>query len=123
MAKVLVVDDSETARVQVKMDLLEAGHEVLEAENGVKGLEVFSANKDIQLIISDVNMPEMDGLSMCDEIAANSNLNKVPIIMLTTQGGDDMKARGKKSGVVAWINKPHKASSLVSGIEKILSRK
>lgn len=123
MAKVLVVDDSETARVQVKMDLLEAGHQVLEAENGVKGLEVLNANKDVQLVISDVNMPEMDGLSMCEEIAGNGELNKIPIIMLTTQCGDDMKARGKKSGVVAWINKPHKASTLVSGIEKILSRK
>lgn len=123
MAKVLVVDDSETARVQVKMDLLNAGHEVLEAENGINGLEVLNANTDIQLIISDVNMPEMDGLSMCEEIAGNSKLNKIPIIMLTTQCGDDMKARGKKSGVVAWINKPHKAGTLVSGIEKILSRK
>lgn len=123
MAKILVVDDSETARVQVKMDLINAGHEVLEADNGIKGLEVLNTNKDVQLIISDVNMPEMDGLSMCEEISANSDLSKIPIIMLTTQCGDDMKARGKKNGVVAWINKPHKASSLISGIEKILSRK
>jgi len=122
MAKILVVDDSETARVQVKIDLVGAGHEVLEAENGIKGLETLSANKDIQLIICDVNMPEMDGLTMCEEVSANNELNKIPIIMLTTQCSDDMKARGKKSGVVAWINKPHKATSLISGIEKILSR-
>lgn len=122
MAKILVVDDSETARVQVKLDLVEAGHEIVEAENGIKGLEALSANKDIKLIICDVNMPEMDGLTMCDEIAANPELNKIPIIMLTTQCSDDMKARGKKSGVVAWINKPHKAVSLLAGIQKILSR-
>lgn len=122
MAKILVVDDSETARVQVKIDLINAGHEVVEAENGIKGLEALQANHGIQLIICDVNMPEMDGLTMCEEVSAKNELKKIPIIMLTTQSGDEMKARGKKSGVVAWINKPHKATTLISGIEKILSR-
>ncbi len=123
MAKILVVDDSETARVQVKLDLLDAGHEVLEAENGLKGLQTLSENKDIQLIICDVNMPEMDGLSMCEEIHGNEEINRIPIVMLTTQCNEDMKARGKSNGVVAWINKPHKAKPLLAGIEKILSRK
>ena len=122
MAKILVVDDSETARVQVKIDLMNAGHEVVEAENGIKGLEALQANPGIQLIICDVNMPEMDGLTMCEEVSAKNELKKIPIIMLTTQNSDEMKARGKKSGVVAWINKPHKAAPLISGIEKILSR-
>ena len=122
MAKILVVDDSEIARVQVKIDLIEADHEVFEAENGIKGLEVLSANKGIQLIISDVNMPEKDGLSMCEEIHGNSELNKIPIIMLTTQSSVEMKTKGKSNGVVAWINKPHQAKSLIAGIEKILSR-
>lgn len=123
MAIILVVDDSEAARAQVKMDLLAAGHEVLEAENGVQGLEALNKYKDIKLVICDVNMPEMDGLTMCEEAFANNENNKIPIIMLTTQCSDEMKARGKKSGVVAWINKPHKAEPLISGIAKILSRK
>lgn len=122
MAKILVVDDSETARIQVKMDLIDAGHEVLEAENGIKGLEALSKHKNIQLIISDVNMPEMDGLSMCEEINGNSAFGKIPIFMLTTQCNEEMKAKGKSIGVVAWINKPHKSKSLLAGIEKILSR-
>ena len=122
MAKILVVDDSEIARVQVKTDLIEASHEVFEAENGIKGLEALNANKGIQLIITDVNMPEMDGLSMCEEIHGNSELNKIPIIMLTTQSNVEMKAKGKSNGVVAWINKPHNPKTLIAGIEKILSR-
>lgn len=122
MAKILIVDDSETARIQVKLDLVEAGHEVFEAENGIKGLEALSENKDIQLIICDVNMPEMDGLTMCQEVHGNAAINMIPIVMLTTQCSDDMKAIGKSNGVVAWITKPHKAKSLLAGIEKILSR-
>ena len=122
MAKILVVDDSETTRTQVKMDLSAAGHEVVEAENGLQGLEALNANKDTKLIICDVNMPEMDGLTMCKEVHKNDEFNKLPIFMLTTQCSEEMKIEGKKNGVVAWINKPHKPKALIGGIKKMLAR-
>jgi len=122
MAKILVVDDSEVIRVQLRNELSGAGHDIVEAHDGLNGLEVLGQNKDTDLIICDVNMPEMDGLTMCGEIHQNVALNEIPIIMLTTQSSPELKEKGKKNGVVAWITKPHKPSVLVAGVEKILER-
>lgn len=124
MTKILIVDDSETIRVQLKTDLTgsDSGYDVIEAHDGLNGLEVLNSNKDVKLIICDVNMPEMDGLTMCEEINKDSDLNSIPIIMLTTQCSAEMKARGKENGVIAWITKPHKPKMLLGGIKKILSR-
>jgi|AntRauTorcE11897_2_1112592.scaffolds.fasta_scaffold23601_2 two-component system chemotaxis response regulator CheY len=122
MAKILVVDDSEIIRVQLKADLEGAGHQVVEAVNGLQGLEVLDENKDVKLVISDVNMPEMDGLTMCEKIHANPDFSQIPIIMLTTQSSAEMKARGKENGVLAWVTKPYKSKALLAGAEKILSR-
>jgi len=122
MAKILVVDDSEIIRVQLKADLEGAGHQVVEAVNGLQGLEVLDENKDVKLVISDVNMPEMDGLTMCEKIHANPDFSQIPIIMLTTQSSAEMKARGKENGVLAWVTKPYKSKALLAGADKILSR-
>ena len=124
MAKILIVDDSETIRIQLKTDLTtnDSSYEVIEAHDGLNGLEVLNTNKDVDLIICDVNMPEMDGLSMCEEIHKDETLNNIPIIMLTTQCSAEMKARGKENGVIAWITKPHKPKMLLGGIKKILAR-
>jgi len=122
MAKILVVDDSEIIRVQLKTDLTNAGHEVLEAEHGLNGLEVLNANPDVNIIISDVNMPEMDGVSMCQSINKIDTLNHIPIVMLTTQSSPELKAKGKECGVIAWVTKPYKSKTILGGIEKILSR-
>lgn len=121
MAKILVVDDSEIIRVQLKADLEEAGHEVVQGGDGVEGLNALEANKDVALVISDVNMPEMDGLTMCEKLHSNPEFSHIPIIMLTTQSSPDMKARGKENGVVAWVTKPYKSKALLAGTEKILA--
>ncbi len=122
MTTILVVDDSETIRIQLKTDLTKENYQVIEAYNGLNGLEMLHQNEDIELIICDVNMPEMDGLSMCEEIHKEEKFNTIPIIMLTTQCSSDMKKRGKENGVIAWITKPHKPKTLLGGIKKILSR-
>lgn len=123
MAKILIVDDSETIRIQLKTDLTSNGsnYDVIEAHDCLNGLEVLNDNKDVNLIICDVNMPEMDGLSMCEEVHKDESLNSIPIIMLTTQCSDEMKARGKENGDIAWITKPHKPKMLLGGIKKILA--
>tara|TARA_R110000850_G_scaffold269896_1_gene402479 strand:- start:101 stop:484 length:384 start_codon:yes stop_codon:yes gene_type:complete len=122
MTKILVVDDSEIIRVQLKNDLLAQGYEVVEADNGLNGLDVVAKNKDIKLIISDVNMPEMDGPTMCKKLHQNPDSKHIPIVMLTTQSNPELKASCKEHGVIAWITKPYKLKGLLMGIEKILSK-
>lgn len=122
MTKILVVDDSEIIRVQLKNDLLAQGYEVVEADNGLNGLDVVAKNTDIKLIISDVNMPEMDGPTMCRKLHQNPDTKHIPIVMLTTQSNPELKASCKEHGVIAWITKPYKLKGLLMGVEKILAR-
>lgn len=123
MVNILIVDDSETVRTQLKNDLAAEGYTTFEAGNGIEGMAALEGNKyNIDLIFCDVNMPEMDGLTMCKEVHKNPVLNKIPIFMLTTQTSAAMKAEGKANGVLAWIIKPYQKDSLMSGLAKVLSR-
>lgn len=122
MANILIVDDSETVRVQLKADLVSEGHTVFEAENGLAGIKMMEGNQhNIALIFCDVNMPEMDGLTMSRELRKNPELARVPIFMLTTQTSVTMKAEGKASGVMAWIIKPYEKRKVMNGVAKVLS--
>lgn len=122
MANILIVDDSETVRAQLKVDLVNEGHTIFEAENGLEGLKMMEGNvHNIALIFCDVNMPEMDGLTMCRELHKDPELAKVPIFMLTTQTSSLMKAEGKDSGVLAWIIKPYEKKKVLGGVAKVLS--
>ncbi len=123
MATILVVDDSDIVRMQLKTGLIEAGHNVVEAHDGMHALDVVNECGAIDLIIADVNMPRMDGLTMCTEFARISKLNGVPIIMLTTESTQDLKARGKAIGVRAWIIKPLVLSKLVGAIDQLTKKK
>jgi two-component system chemotaxis response regulator CheY len=122
MAKVLIVDDSETLRHQLKRDLEAAGHTVVEAVDGADGLEKFQGRQDLELILCDVNMPNMDGLTMVSKLAAALKAKNIPVFMLTTEASAEMKARAKESGVRAWITKPYIAEKLISAIQKVLSK-
>ena len=122
MAKILIVDDSETLRSQVAKELAGAGHDVIEAIHGVNGLEMLNANSGIELIICDVNMPEMDGLTMISKVHQDERFNKIPIFMLTTESSAEMKVQGKENGVIAWVTKPFVAAKLLAAIDKVLSR-
>ena len=122
MPKIMVVDDSEIIRVQLNEDLTKAGYEVVQAYDGLNGLKVLEQNEDIKLIICDVNMPEMDGITMCENVSKDETRNHIPIVMLTTQNSPELRAKGKSYGVIAWVTKPYKASSLMAGIKKILAK-
>ena len=123
MANVLIVDDSETVRAQLRNDLGHEGHTAVEACNGLEGLKILEQmGGGIDLIFCDVNMPEMDGLTMCRELHKNPALNKIPIFMLTTQTSTDMKAEGKASGVIAWVIKPYEKNKVMGGVAKVLAR-
>ena len=117
--KVLIVDDSETLRVQLRKDLEAGGFTVIEAFDGVHGLEVLAQNKDTKLVICDVNMPRMDGLTMCQKVHSNPDYAKIPLLMMTTESSPEMKAQGKASGVLAWVTKPYVAEKLISVVGKL----
>ncbi len=118
--KILVVDDSETLRVQLKKDLEAGGYQVLEGFDGIHGLDLIKKNKDIRLIICDVNMPRMDGLTMCQKVHELPESKAIPILMMTTESSPEMKAHGKAAGVLAWITKPYVSEKLISVIGKII---
>jgi len=123
MSNVLIVDDSETVRTQLKNDLVSEGYTTFEASNGLEGLRILEGNVNhIDLIFCDINMPEMDGLTMCRELHKDPLLNKIPIFMLTTQTSQEMKAEGKESGVIAWIVKPYDKKKILGGVAKVLAR-
>jgi len=121
MATVLLVDDSETLRISVKKVLESAGITIHEAENGVKGVECWSANgSNIQLIMTDYNMPEMDGITMIRKIRELPNGKDVVVFMLTTESSPDLKALGKEVGVKAWVTKPFNDEKLLTAVKKMI---
>ena len=90
-----------------------------EAEDGVKGLAKLNEASDIQLILCDVNMPNMDGLTMCGRVREIENYKNIPIFMLTTEANEEMKKVAKEIKVRAWIIKPYVAQKLLSAINTV----
>lgn len=117
--KILVVDDESRMRKLVKDFLIKSNYEVVEAEDGVKALDIFFEHNDIALVILDVMMPNMDGWNVCREIRAYS---KVPIIMLTAKADERDELQGFELGVDEYISKPFSPKILVARVEAILRR-
>lgn len=117
--KVLVVDDARTIRQQVNFTLTKGGFEVVEAEDGVQGIAKLKENPDVALIISDLNMPEMNGIQMITAINSDPQLPHPPILMLTTEGAQDAVDEAKKAGAKGWIIKPFKPEILIEAIKKL----
>ena len=119
MAQVLVVDDSSTVRNEL-CDFLKANDlAVASAVDGKDGLEKLKANPSIKLVVSDVNMPNMDGLTMAEKIRGELKNSSVNIIMLTTENSPVMKERGKAAGVKGWIVKPFKGEAVLEAFRKL----
>ena len=117
--RILVVDDESRMRKLVKDFLVRKGYEVLEAGDGVEALDIFYAEKQIDLLILDVMMPKMDGWELCKEIRKTS---RVPIIMLTARGDERDELLGFQLGVDEYISKPFSPKILVARVEAILRR-
>lgn len=120
MAQILVVDDSATVRNEVSTFLKGAGLTVEVAVDGKDGLDKLQKDPQVKLVISDVNMPNMDGLTMAEKIRSDLGNQAVNIIMLTTESDPRMKARGKAAGVKGWIVKPFKGDNVVGSIKKLV---
>ncbi|MDD3343046.1 MAG: response regulator [Sulfurospirillaceae bacterium] len=117
--KILIVDDSTVMRMTVSSVLKESGYEVVEAENGQVALEK-AVQTTIDLIICDVNMPVMDGLTFARQIKMEPDYRFVPIIMLTTVTGQSEMEAGKAAGVKAWMVKPFDKVKLLGAVSKLL---
>ena len=121
MAKtVLIVDDSSSLRTIVKMALTRAGYEVLEAGDGQEALEVLERTPKVHLIVSDVNMPRMDGITLVGHVKQHARHRFTPVIMLTTEGQDEKKQAGRAAGARAWIVKPFNPPQLLDAVSKLI---
>jgi two-component system chemotaxis response regulator CheY len=116
--KILAVDDSKTMRDMVKFTLKDAGYDVLEAEDGKAALSVLNAHK-VDLIITDLNMPNMNGFDLIRHVRGGGNHKFTPILMLTTEGDDSKKHEGKSAGATGWIVKPFNPEKLVNVVKKV----
>ena len=117
--KILFVDDSASMRQVVGMAITGAGYEVTTANDGKDGLGKAQQTK-FDAIITDLNMPNMNGIEMIKATKQNPNNKFTPIIMLTTEAGDDMKQQGREAGAKVWVVKPFKPDQLLGVLKKLI---
>jgi two-component system, chemotaxis family, chemotaxis protein CheY len=121
MAKrILLVDDSASIRQVAGIALRRAGYDTVEAANGKEALGLLDGPK-LNLIISDVNMPEMNGIEFLKAVKQHPTSKFTPVIMLTTEAGDEMKNQGRTAGAKAWVVKPFQPQSLLDAVAKLIA--
>jgi two-component system chemotaxis response regulator CheY len=118
-AKIMIVDDSAIVRQQVSWALHEAGFEVVEAVDGQDAAEKIASQRDLGLLLCDVNMPRMSGLDLLASLAGRGSAPPFPVVMLTTDGHPELIARAKGLGAKGWMVKPVKPEILVATVKKL----
>ncbi|MEW5772590.1 MAG: response regulator [Thermodesulfobacteriota bacterium] len=116
--KIMTVDDSASVRQMVSFTLKNAGYDVVEASDGKDALAKLSGPVD--MVITDLNMPNMDGITLIKNLRANAACKFIPIIMLTTESQAGKKQEGKEAGATGWIVKPFKPEQLLAVVQKVL---
>lgn len=116
---VLIVDDSASLRQVVAMTLKGAGYDVIEACDGKDALGKLTGQK-VHLMISDVNMPNMDGIAFVREVKKNPSYKFTPVIMLTTEAGEEKKRLGQDAGARAWVVKPFQPQQMLAAVSKLI---
>ncbi len=119
MTSILAVDDSASMRQMVSFTLKGAGFTVVEATDGLEALGL-AKTRGFDLVITDVNMPNMDGISLIKELRALPKFKFTPLLMLTTESGMDKKQAGKAAGATGWIVKPFDPEKLLATVKKVL---
>jgi two-component system chemotaxis response regulator CheY len=120
MRSVLAVDDSASIRSLVSYVLKQAGFEVVLAEDGQEALD-YAQENTVDLVLTDINMPNLDGIDLIKGLRALTHYKYVPLLVLTTEGGTDKKMEGKAAGATGWIVKPFDPDQLVTTINKVLA--
>jgi two-component system chemotaxis response regulator CheY len=116
--KVLAIDDSRTIRNLVRKAMEEAGFACTTADDGVQGVERF-AEVEPDVVITDINMPRMDGFGVIDAIRGGGANRSVPILVLTTESAEELKARARQAGATGWIVKPFEDRAIVSVVRRV----
>lgn len=115
---VLTVDDSRTMRQMLQVALGDAGFRVVQAEDGIDGLEVLE-DESPDVIITDINMPRMDGFGFIEGVRADDRFRSIPILVLTTESDDAKKTRARDAGATGWIVKPFNPEKLIGAVRKV----
>ena len=118
-SSILIIDDSLTVRQQVAAILIAVGYEVIQACDGLAGLEAVRANPGVAMILCDVNMPHMGGLEFLEKFKGE-NIRQTPVVMLTTEGSPDLLVRAKRSGARGWIVKPFRPDLLSDAVRRMV---
>lgn len=119
MASILAVDDSVSLRQMVAFTLRSSGYDVIEAVDGVDALDKLR-DRSVDLVLTDQNMPRMDGLSLVRELRGRPQFAKTPILILTTESSDEMKQAGRVAGATGWLVKPFDPKRLTEVIARVL---
>ncbi len=119
MHSILAVDDSASMRQMVSFTLKSAGFDVVEAVDGQDGLEK-SAGRHFDLVLTDQNMPRMDGIGLTRKLRENPKFKSTPILILTTESSDQMKQAGRGAGATGWLVKPFDPTKLIEVIRKVI---
>lgn len=120
MQTILAVDDSASMRQMVAFTLKGAGYEVVEANDGAAALDI-ARTRSVNLVLTDVNMPRMDGITLIRELRKLPAYKFTPLLMLTTESAADKKAEGKSAGATGWLVKPFNPEQLIATIKKVIN--
>ena len=116
---IMTVDDSTSMRQMVKATLLSAGYDVVEAADGQEALD-YARENPVDLVITDVNMPRMDGITLVGELRSLPTYRLTPVLLLTTESSMEKKMEGKKAGATGWIVKPFNPAQLLATLARVL---
>jgi len=119
MATILTVDDTASMRQMISFTLTSVGHDVIQACDGKEALELLQGKK-VDLVIADVNMPNMDGITLVKSLREQTDYKFTPILMLTTESQDSKRQQGKVAGATGWIVKPFNPEQLLTVVKKVL---
>jgi len=119
MATIMTVDDTASMRQMISFTLNSVGHDVIQASDGKEALEL-AKDKKVDLVIADVNMPNMDGIALVKFLRELPSYKFTPILMLTTESQEKKRAQGKDAGATGWIVKPFNPEQLLSVVKKVL---
>lgn len=117
--KILAVDDSPTVRQLLHLTLSDAGYDVVEAEDGEQALQKFSENQ-FDMLVTDLNMPNLDGIRLIEEVRKLPGNRFLPIIMLTTESKDGVRQQGKRAGASGWIVKPFRPEQVLGVVRMVM---
>ncbi len=116
---ILAVDDSASMRQMVTFTLRSAGYEVVEASDGLEALE-YAREHAVDLVLTDVNMPRMDGITLVGELRALDSYRLTPLLLLTTESSTERKLQGKQAGATGWMVKPFNPEQLLATLARVL---